>query len=274
MEPSVAEAKEHFRVQLESFEGPLDLLLALVQKHEMDIFSLSLATITEDYLAYLGLLQQLDLDLTGDYLAVAATLVLMKSRALLPTETEEEELEEDDPQLLLHRLEEYKRFQAAADILRTQEIQYREIYYRRTEASRELGETVEFYDLNVYDLFSAFKKILSEIGDEDRGVIRDEDWTVDEKMVELEELLQETPRANLSDYLRLMRAKLEVIVSFLALLELIRRRRLLARQAGPQGDIWIMRPEGSQAPSAADDEDESASAGDNFDEERGENEHG
>ncbi len=252
MDPAVAEAREQFKVQLESFEGPLDVLLALIQKHEMDIFSISLAKITEDYLAYIALVQQLDLDLTGDFLAVAATLVLMKSRALFPTETEDEEEQEEDPQLLLRRLEEYKRFQAVADVLRSHELQHRDIHYRQTEASKELGDTVEFYDLNVYDLFSAFKKILSEIGDEDRGVIRDEDWTVDEKMVELEELLQETPRANLTDYLRLMRAKLEIIVTFLALLELIRRRRLIARQAGRQGDIWVKRPPDWREPVSAD----------------------
>jgi len=243
MNESVAEAKEQFKVQLESFEGPLDLLLVLIQKHEMDIFTISLAKITDDYLAYIALMQQLDLDVASDYVALAATLILMKARALLPTESEEEEPQEDDPELLLRRLEEYKRFQAVADILRTQEIHYRDVHYRKTDTAKELGDTVEFYDLNVYDLFSAFKKILSEIGDEDSGVIRDEDWTVDEKMVELQELLQEDSRANLSDYLRLMRAKLEIIVTFLALLELIRQRRLVARQAGRHGDIWISRPE-------------------------------
>jgi len=244
MNQSSAEVKEQFRVQLESFEGPLDLLLALIQKDEMDIFSVSLAKITEGYLTYIGLMQKLDLDVAGDYLVVAATLVLMKSRALLPTQSEEEEIEIDDPELLQRRLEEYKQFKAVADALRSHELQQRDHFFRQTESSKDLGDTVELYDLSIYDLFSAFKQIISEIGDQDRPIIHDEDWTVDEKMVELQELLQATARANLSDYLRSLRTKLEIIVSFLALLELIRQSKLIARQEKLHGAIWILRPGG------------------------------
>lgn len=242
MDSPASEAIEQFKVQIESFDGPLDLLLVLIQKNEMDIFSVSLGKITEDYLEYMRVLQQLDLDVAGEYLVVAATLVLMKSRALLPTESVEEEPEEEDPELLLRRLEEYKKFQAIVEVLREQELQYQAIHYRQTETSKDVGETLEFYDLNIYDLYSAFKKIITEIGEQDPRVIRDEDWTVDEKMVELEELLSGALRANLGDYLRSLTAKLEIIVTFLALLELIRQKRLVAKQAGTHGDIWVMRP--------------------------------
>ncbi len=245
-EPSTQQAREHFRVQMESFEGPLDLLLALIQKDEMEIFSVSLSQITEEYLKYVNLVQQLDLDMAGDYLVVAATLVLMKSRALLPREEEEEEIDQDDPHLLYQRIEEYKRFQSVADRLREHEQYARRLHFRKTEASRELGDTIEFYDLNVYDLYSVFRQILSEIGEEEPTVIRDENWTVDEKMVELQERLQNEGRTNLMDYLRTMHTKLEIIVTFLALLELIRTHQLAARQGGTHGDIWIVRPETKQ----------------------------
>jgi segregation and condensation protein A len=240
-EETTEEVREQFRVQMESFEGPLDLLLAVIQKNEMDIFSVSLTRITQDYLDYLNLLQQLDLDVAGDYLVVASTLVLMKSRALLPAQEEEEELEEEDPMMLQQRLEEYRQFQVIADALRDQEYESRDLHFRKVDASREFGEELEFYDLNVYDLFSAFKTILKDIGETEMGVIRDEDWTVDEKMYELNEMLQSSSRANLSGYLRSMRSKLEVIVTFLALLEMIRLHRLVAKQSADHGEIWVMR---------------------------------
>jgi len=242
MEPSAPEAKELFKVQLDAFEGPLDLLLALIQKNEMDIFNVRLAKITEDYLTYIGLAQHYDLDLAGDYLVVAATLLLMKSRALIPREETEEDIEEDDPELLAQRLEEYKQFKAVADALRERELLSRDRHFRQTEAYKQLGDSLDFYDLNIYDLYTAFKTILAEIGDSLPGVIQDEDWTVDEKMVELQELLESAGRIKLTDYLRGMKAKLEVIVTFLAMLELIRMSRLAARQTRSHGEIWIMTP--------------------------------
>jgi segregation and condensation protein A len=243
MEPSAPEAKDLFKVQLDAFEGPLDLLLALIQKNEMDIFNVRLAKITEDYLTYIGLAQHYDLDLAGDYLVVAATLLLMKSRALIPREETEEEIEEDDPELLAQRLEEYKQFKAVADALRERELVSRDRHFLQTEAYKQLGDSLDFYDLNIYDLYTAFKTILAEIGDTLPGVIQDEDWTVDEKMVELQELLERSGRIKLTDYLRGMKAKLEVIVTFLAMLELIRMKRLAARQMRSHGEIWIMTPQ-------------------------------
>ncbi len=236
------EVKKNFQIQLESFEGPLDLLLALIQKNEMDIFNVSVAQITEDYLEYMKIVQTLDLDVAGDFLVIGATLVLMKSRALLPTETpEQEEEEEEDPELLMRRIEEYKQYQSAAEVLREKEQVQKQQFYRESKSSEDLGETIEFYDLNIYDLFSAFKQIITEIGQTQPTPIYDEDWTVDEKMVELGELIQKGGRGNLSDHLKKMKNKIEIIVTFLALLELIRMKRVVARQAGVHGDIWIMR---------------------------------
>jgi len=155
MSPTMEEVKKNFQIQLESFEGPLDLLLALIQKNEMDIFNISIARITEDYLEYMKIVQTLDLDVAGDYLVIAATLVLMKSRALLPTETpEQEEEEEEDPELLMRRIEEYKQYQSAAEVLREKEQVQKQQFYRESKSSEDLGETIEFYDLNIYDLFS------------------------------------------------------------------------------------------------------------------------
>ena len=240
MNLQVNQAKEQFKIQVESFEGPLDLLLALIQKNEMDIFNVELAKITQEYLDYIHVIQQLDLDLAGDYLVVAATLVLMKSRALFPREEVEEEIEEETPELLLQRLEEYKQFQAVANALREHELMSRDRHYRQTQSAKNLGETLDFYDLNIYDLYTTFKTIIEEIGEDRPRIIQDEDWTVDEKIVELDEMLQQNNRFKLTDYLRGMRAKLEVIVTFLAMLELIRQRRLMAKQNRENGEIWIM----------------------------------
>lgn len=239
---SKQESREQLAVEMQSFDGPLDLLLALIQKNEMDIFTVSLSKITEDYLEYVRAAQKLELDLAGDFLVLAATLVLMKARALLPEEPEPDEIDQDDPLLRVRLIEEYKKFKSVAETLREQEEQVSRLHFRQTDSAEQQVEEIEFYDLNIYDLFSVFKKIIEEIGDQPLGVIAAEDWTVDEKIAELEEMLSEKQKANLTGYLRTMRAKLEVIVTFLALLELIRLRRIIARQGAEHGDIWIMRP--------------------------------
>jgi segregation and condensation protein A len=234
-------APSSYRVQQEAYAGPLYKLLELVREHKVDLFKVSLGIIAEEFLAYVKSLEKHDLDEVGDYLVIAGQLLVLKSRSLLPTETEEEEEEPVDEQaLLLSRLKDYERFREAAGHLRKAEEERRRLYLRETPPpSVEQKDVVEFYEVNIFDLATAFKRVLEEIGDSRPTIIQGEEYTIDEKMAELQILLHESGEVCLTLYLGGMRSRVEVIVTFLALLELIRLLKVRARQVVSCGDIWI-----------------------------------
>ncbi len=235
-----------YQVTQESFQGPLDKLLELVRDHKIDIFTVSLAVIANEYLAYVNSMEKHNLDEVGDFLVIAGHLMVLKSRNLLPTETLEEEDQEpvDEQQLLLKRLKDYERFREVADLLRKAEEERHQLYWReKPPPSVEQKDVVEFYEVNVFDLASAFKRVLEEIGEARPNLIQGEEFTIDEKMAEIQLLLYETGEMCLSLYLKSMRSRIEAIVTFLALLELIRLLKVRAKQSAMLGDIWIYRAE-------------------------------
>lgn len=236
-----------FKVQLETFEGPLDLLLHLIKEKEMDIFSISLSQITGEYLEYVQAAQDLDLSIAGEYLVVAASLIRIKSRSLLPREEAplDEEEEVDEEGLLLRRLEEYQRFKTIADVLRTHEESRQSTFVReaaKDEAAEGDQEEVEFFEVDIFDLYSAFKRVMEQIEGREPREIQPEEFTVDEKMAEMLLILNDQARFSLPVYLMACRSRLEVIVIFLALLELIRQGKVRARQIQGSGEIWLLRP--------------------------------
>ena len=235
-----------YRVDQESYKGPLDKLLELVRDHKLDIFKVSLAVIADEFLAYVHSMEKHNLDEVGDFLVIAGHLMVLKSRSLLPTETlDEEELEPvDEQQLLLKRLKDYERFREVADLLRKAEAERHQLYWReKPPPTVEQKDVVEFYEVNVFDLASAFKRVLEEIGESRPNLIQGEEYTIDEKMAEIQLLLYETGELCLSLYLKSMRSRIEAIVTFLALLELIRLLKVRAKQSAMMGDIWIYRAE-------------------------------
>ena len=252
-EPSGIEANDSeegietstFQVNQEAYTGPLGKMIELIREHDLDIFKVSLATIADEYLAYVVSLQEVDLDEAGTYLVIAGQLLVMKSRQLLPTDTEEEEEEEiDDRALLLRRLKDYEAFKEAADLLRKAEEERKRLYIReKSPPSVGDREVVEFYEVNVFDLATAFQRVMDEIGDDHAPVIQGEEYTIDEKMVELQLLLHETGELCLTLYLEGLSSRIEVIVTFLALLELMRLLKVRAKQAAFFGDIWIHQAE-------------------------------
>jgi segregation and condensation protein A len=238
-------SKVPWPVRVGTFEGPLDLLLFLIRENKMDIFSVNLTEITEGFLQYVQLTQKLDLELAGEFLVVASLLIQFKTRALLPQELpQDEEEEEDDAELILRKLEEYERFKEVATILREKEEDWH-ARYKRVGGAEEYEKGVELVlvELDIYDLYSAFKKVLAEIGRDQPYVVRSQTFTVDEKIAELRGLLEETPRVNLMEHLRKMQSKVEVIVTFLALLEVVRIGVARVRQALQTGEIWLLRME-------------------------------
>jgi segregation and condensation protein A len=227
-----------YTVKLEVFEGPLDLLLHLIKKNELDIFNIPIAQITSDYLNYIKLFRRLNIDFAGEFLVMASTLIHIKSKMLLPSiETVEEEEPEDYQAELAVRLSEYEKFKEAASMLKEREIIQRNIYGRLPMISGKEEYTIE---ASLFDLVDAFQRVVFRAKEEVREIIQ-EDIRIEDRVREILNLLENRRFINFERIFSGQRTKRLLIVTFLALLELIRLRMVFARQAKPFGDIRIYR---------------------------------
>jgi segregation and condensation protein A len=231
-----------YQVKLEMFEGPLDLLLHLIREHQLNILDIPMATITDEYLRYLTLMQELDLDVAGEFLLMAATLIHIKSKMLLPPEeaAEGEEAEEEDPRAeLVDRLLEYKKFKEAAQTLGLLESE-QALLHRRGAPAIEL--TVEGpLSVSLFELMRAFRDVLRRADVPALLEITAEELNVGQRIVLLlDRLAAESPLEFVGLFAGSTR-RAEIIVTFLALLELLRRRLATTRQAEPMGPIMIYR---------------------------------
>jgi len=240
-------AGEDYKVRLDVFEGPLDLLLYLIRKEEIEIHDIPIERITTQYLQYIELMQMLDLNIAGEFLVMAATLMMIKSRMLLPAEeraaVEGEEEEGDDPRWdLVRRLVEYKKFKDAARFLQERALEREDVFGREAEGA-QFGPKSEIplQDVGLFDLLTAFNRALSRVQNEDLREIFSERFTVGEKLDALMTMLRETPRLSLSRLFEGMRSRHEIVVTFLAMLELIRLKQIVVRQAAPFGEIVVER---------------------------------
>ncbi len=236
-----------YKVKLEVFEGPLDLLLYLIKKEEIDIYDIPIARITEQYLGYLGLMQLLDLRLAGEFLVMASTLMQIKSKMLLPLEEREPEEEEElDPRAeLVRRLLEYKKFKEAATCLEDLETERFKTFRRRVMSATTFGaeeaEEENYFEANLFDLISAFSKILKTIPKKEFFEIISDEFTVEKKVHDLLHLLVVKPVIYFSKLFERAKNKAEIIATFLALLELIRLKEVIIRQRRSFGEIEIIR---------------------------------
>ncbi|MGH7772130.1 MAG: segregation and condensation protein A [Candidatus Binatia bacterium] len=229
------------KVQLDIFEGPLDLLLHLIKKNEVSITDISIATITEQYLSTLELMQSLNLDVAGEFLVMAASLIHIKSRMLLPLgeEGEEDEEEEGDPrEELVRRLLEYQRFKEAAEELERREILKRDVFVRPFEAPEEI-ETVELEGLSLFDLISALRNVLERLPEQEVHEVTLEKISVREKMSLLLDDLHRRGKAIFQSLFEGATSRMEVVVTFLAMLELVRIRAIRVWQEERVGPIVI-----------------------------------
>jgi len=241
------EGQEQYRVQLEIFEGPLDLLLYLIRKNELDIYDIPISLIVEQYQAYLDLMRSLNLEVAGEFLVMAATLSHIKSRMLLPRQ--EEEKEEDDPRKeLVARLLEYQRYKEAANLLLNREQVGKDVFVRefvedelRQMAGEVKAEKLEFEEVDIFHLLDSFQDLLKRIsGEEVRVVLREQVRMVD-RISYILEILREREVMEFGELFAGSRTRLELVVTFLALLELIRLQVVKAFQAGNFGPIQIRR---------------------------------
>ncbi len=241
---------EEYKVSLEVFEGPLDLLLYLIKKDEVDIYDIPIGRITTQYMEYLELMKILNLEIAGDFIVMAATLMVIKSRLLLPDEARGpvEEDDEDDPRWdLVRQLVEYKKFKDAAGFLGHLEEVQENVFLREGEHV-ELGARPEIgmQDVSIFDLISALNQALDRVPREELNEIFAEQYTVSEKVDYLLEATKNGKPLTLGRLFRGMRSRHEIVCTFLAVLELIKLNRLAARQDNHFDEIVIEQVEGGE----------------------------
>jgi segregation and condensation protein A len=235
--------KDDYKVVLEVFEGPLDLLLYLIKKDEVDIYDIPIGRVTDQYMEYLKLMKVLDLNIAGDFIVMSATLMLIKSRMLLPVESrpEMEEEDEEDPRWdLVRQLVEYKKFKDAADHLEDLEV-YQENVFGRESEHVDLGAPpdIDMRDASIFDLISALNDALGRVEEEDIQEIFAEEYTVGQKVTYIVQNLKIAKRLSITDLFTGMRSRQEIVCTFLAVLELIKLNRIAAVQDDHFGNIVV-----------------------------------
>jgi segregation and condensation protein A len=238
------------RIQLPVFEGPLDLLLYLIRRDRIDIHDIPIAPITRQYMDYLDLMRELNLDVAGDFMVMAATLIHIKSKMLVPVDpTEVEGDEQEDPRdALVQRLLEFERYKAAAGVL-YQKGQIRAATWVRPDTVLptfdDAGE--EMLEAGLFDLISAFKELLDRRKTLLAHEVGGEGKSVEQRMDEVLALVREGQSVDFLDLFEGQGTKSDLIVTFLALLELIRLKTVKVYQRGLFGAIRVFRPVGPEA---------------------------
>jgi segregation and condensation protein A len=236
-------------VKLERFEGPLDLLLHLIKRDEIDIYDIPIAHITQQYLAYLDMMRALDLDVAGEFLVMAATLMRIKAKLLLPAPPTAEEEEEGDPrEELVQRLLEYRQFKEAAGTLKLREDERRQLYERGLLPSEDDAGPLPLAPASLFALLDAFHRAMARIPETAVYEVRPEVFDVEEKMSLIARTVAEQGAVLFSTLLFSCRARAEMIVTFIALLELVKLGQVTIVQAEHFGEVSILHrtPEGSE----------------------------
>ncbi len=237
-----------YKVKLDVFEGPLDLLLYLVRKDEVDIYDIEIGRITKQYLEYLEAMESINVEIAGDFIVMAANLLYIKSRTLLPVDLQgpvEEEGEAEDPRWeLIRQLIEYKKFKEAAGDLRNREEIAVKLFGRSpTAPPTDGGATLLAGEVGALDLIAAFQRVLDRI-EKKKGAEREieaDTFTVSEKIEFVLKVLPEADPLRFEELFEGQHTKGEVVATFLALLELVRLRHVLVAQEGPFGEIMLRR---------------------------------
>lgn len=236
-----------YKIKLENFEGPLDLLLYLIKDSKAEIEDIKLAEITDQYLEYMKDLDSIDMETAAEFIDIAATLLEIKSKHLLPQEQEVKVDEQDDEQLLLMRLKEYKLFKEASEKLKLQENVDR-LYRVPDEKVNDFRIILK--QMNVENLISAFTKMLSrasiEVAVEETKTIERDRWTVEEKEFEIRTLVTEKGSLKFSEIVTSDFTRGEIITTFMALLEMLKRQEIEVSQDEQFGEITIIKGENIQ----------------------------
>jgi segregation and condensation protein A len=231
---------KHYRVNLEIFEGPLDLLLYLIKKNDLDILNIEISKITKEYIEYLELMKELNLEIVGEFLVMASTLMQIKAKSLLPSaETAEEEAGPDPRRELVEKLLEYQKFKEAATFLRGRSEEFQNVFYRGAPAFEEREKSL---NIRIFDLLGTLREVLDRAEDEGR-VVQGEEFPIEDKIEKVLKMLERKPFIKLIDVFEGERRRRSIITCFMALLELIKSQKVFARQDDPYGPILIYKKE-------------------------------
>jgi segregation and condensation protein A len=232
-----------FRVDLDAYRGPLDLLLYLVRKHEVDITDIPISLITDQYLAHLDVLDALDVDAVGEFVEMASTLIEIKSRLVLPHGGEEDDTLEDPRQDLVHQLLEYKKYKDAASILEEQSRDWQKRYARLSDdlPPRRIDPAEQpIREVELWDLVSAFGRIMRDSQATQPSNIVYDETPIQVYMQRIHARLVADGRVSFSEMFNTGAHKSALIGVFLAVLELVRHHGVHTEQTGPHGEIWVL----------------------------------
>ena len=245
-EPEFESILEAYPVRLENFQGPLDLLLHLIKKHELDIYDIPITLITQQYVAYIDMMQEMNLDVAGEFLVMAATLIHIKSRMLLPRpDPTQEDPDEDPREALVRRLLEHQKFKAAAELLHERETLRSAQWTRPDGPIAEIaGEAPEpEIEVDLFSLISAFRSVVERARQRPKMYLPGEQIPIEDRIEQLLARLSETEACGFEDLFADMQSRAGMIVTFLAILEMIRLKLIRVFQSGAMGGIRIYKRE-------------------------------
>lgn len=232
-------------IKLKDFEGPLDLLLHLVSKYEVDIYDVPIVEVIEQYLAYIATLQAMRLEVAGEYMLMASQLMLIKSRNLLPKVVESNPIEDDPEMELLSQLEEYRRFKVLSEELANQH-QERAKYFSKPKQEVIFEDAILLHDKSVMDLFLTFSQMMSQKQKElsnSQTVIEKEDYRIEDMMIVIERHFNLKKKTTLQEVFAYCQTKSEMITLFLAMLELIKLHQITVEQDSNFSQVILRKEE-------------------------------
>jgi segregation and condensation protein A len=230
-----------YHVRLKQFEGPLDLLLHLIRRDKINIYDIPIYHITKEYLSYIEIMQELSLEVAGEFFVMAATLMRIKAQMLLPKRPDEED-EEDPREELVRNLLEYRKFKEAANHFADRESDRRKVFTRPAVRPPEGEKDTSLMEVSIFDLVDAFKKVMEDLKNQISYRIEKETYTIEEKIDLIRDRIESNSEILFTELFSGEFDRLEIIVTFLAILEMARLGELSARQMTSSGDVWLYRP--------------------------------
>ncbi|WP_058307536.1 segregation/condensation protein A [Gracilibacillus massiliensis] len=237
---------DHYQVKLETFEGPLDLLLHLINKYEIDIYDIPVSEITSQYMAYIHTMQQLELNIASEYLVMAATLLEIKSKLLLPNPTVEieEEYEEDPREELMRRLIEYRKYKEAAEHLKEREMEQSQVHTRPPmQISEQETQELPAGAANIYDMIEAIGKVM-ERRKWNRPMetsVKRQEVSIDQRMGEIMEKIKDIEQPISFYQLFPNKTRTYIVATFIAILELMKQKRINCKQESNLDELMVYR---------------------------------
>jgi segregation and condensation protein A len=228
-----------YETHLDSFEGPLDLLLHLIKKNDLEINQIKVADITAEYLAYMSLMKDLNIEVAGEFIVMASTLMQIKARSLLPSHSDDEQEEDEDFEKLKDKLSEYQKYKEIGKLLSYKEFENSQVYYR---PAPQIDRSDFVLDATLFDLMEGFRAALESLPPAVQTIISDQ-IPIETKIREILDIIEGKNYVSFTEILRLQKTKMALIVSFMAVLELIKDKLISAKQSEVFGEIRIYKLE-------------------------------